>query len=168
VNVDLHTQWQERAAEFQALVAARYANTSEAELDAAAQQAGDWEFFASRYQVASLERDLARLGLQWLSVEQQNNSRDALRRIREICESCRDLYTAMQAVLVTHQSLPRSNLALAIKTFRPDLASMSADDVVGLLTAAWNGGLQGFEAVLRTRKNGRKTTTTLPWAQANE
>ncbi|MBV8123946.1 MAG: hypothetical protein JO370_07660, partial [Paucibacter sp.] len=80
LNVDLQAQWQERAAEFQMLVAARYANESEDKLDRAAEQADDLEFFKIRYQLTLLERDMARLGLQWLSVEQQNNSRDALRR----------------------------------------------------------------------------------------
>lgn len=62
----------------------------------------------------------------------------------------------MLAVLATHQELPRDMLAAAIKQFRPDLATYTAEDVVSLLTAIWNGGKSGFDAVLRTRANSPK------------
>ncbi len=94
--------------------------------------------------------------LAWLQPGCRATPAEALRRIQGLCAGWPDLYAAMFLVLATHQALPRDMLAAAIKQFRPDLDAFTRDDVVGLLTAIWNGGKSGFDAVLRTRANSPK------------
>ena len=94
--------------------------------------------------------------LAWLQPGHRAAPADALRRIQAFCAGWPDLYAAMFLVLATHQELPRDMLAAAIKQFRGDLDAYSRDDVVSLLTAIWNGGKSGFDAVLRTRANSPK------------
>lgn len=95
--------------------------------------------------------------LDWLAPDRPPRPAEALERIRLLCELAgSDLHRAMLLVLATHQELPRDMLAAAVKQFRPDLDPYSRDDVVGLLTAIWNGGKSGFDAVLRTRANSPK------------
>lgn len=67
------------------------------------------------------------------------------------------------AVQLTHAAVSRELLALAIKQFRRDAESLSSEDLQGLLAAAMNGGRQGFDAVLRTRKGGERQPVSLPW-----
>ncbi|KQW51522.1 MULTISPECIES: hypothetical protein [unclassified Roseateles] len=94
--------------------------------------------------------------LTWLQPGQRATPPEALRRIQALCAGRPDLFAAMFLVLATHQELPRDMLAAAIKQFRADLDAYSRDDVVSLLTAIWNGGKSGFDAVLRTRVNSPK------------
>jgi hypothetical protein len=94
--------------------------------------------------------------LAWLTPGHRAAPPDALRRIQQLCATWPDLHAAMFLVLATHQQLPRDMLAAAIKQFRPDLDAYSREDVIGLLTAIWNGGKSGFDAVLRTRANAPK------------
>jgi len=94
--------------------------------------------------------------LGWLLPGHRAAPVDALRRIQVLCIGWPDLYAAMFAVLATHQELPRDMLAAAIKQFRSDLDPYTREDVVSLLTALWNGGRSGFDAVLRTRANAPK------------
>lgn len=94
--------------------------------------------------------------LTWLQPGQRASPPEALRRIQMLCASRPDLFAAMLLVLATHQELPRDMLAAAIKQFRTDLDAYSRDDVISLLTAIWNGGRSGFDAVLRTRVNSPK------------
>ncbi|MGQ3054150.1 MAG: hypothetical protein ACT6S0_20410 [Roseateles sp.] len=104
--------------------------------------------------------------LTWLQPGQRATPPEALRRIQALCASRPDLFAAMFLVLATHQELPRDMLAAAIKQFRADLDSCSRDDVVGLLTAIWNGGKSGFDAVLRTRASSpRKAAAGLSWVK---
>lgn len=91
--------------------------------------------------------------LTWLTPAHQGTPAQALTRIRSICERVPDLYGAMMAVQFTHAQLPRDLMARAIRQFRPDAASLGPQDIAGLLAAGWNGGRQGFDAVLRTRKD---------------
>lgn len=92
----------------------------------------------------------------WLVPGHRATPAEALRRIHGLCAAWPDLYAAMFVVLATHQELPREVLAAAIKQFRPDLDAYTREDVVGLLTAVWNGGKSGFDAVLRTRAGAPK------------
>ncbi|MBI3350424.1 MAG: hypothetical protein HY020_24900 [Burkholderiales bacterium] len=94
--------------------------------------------------------------LDWLLPGHRPAPPEALRRIQALCAAWPDLHAAMFVVLATHQELPRDMLAAAIKQFRPDLDPYSREDVVSLLTAIWNGGRSGFDAVLRTRANSPK------------
>ena len=94
--------------------------------------------------------------LAWLQPGQRAAPTEALRRIQVLCGSRPDLFSAMFLVLATHQELPRDMLAAAIKQFRSDLEAYTRDDVVSLLTAVWNGGKSGFDAVLRTRAGSPK------------
>jgi hypothetical protein len=102
--------------------------------------------------------------LDWMLPGHRPAPADALRRIQALCLGWPDLYAAMFLVLATHQSLQRDMLAAAIKQFRPDLEAYSREDVVSLLTAIWNGGKSGFDAVLRTRANSPKRSAAgLSW-----
>jgi len=94
--------------------------------------------------------------LAWLLPGHRGAPAQALRRIQALCGAWPDLYAAMFLVLASHQELPRDMLAAAIKQFRGDLDAYTRDDVVSLLTAIWNGGKSGFDAVLRTRANSPK------------
>lgn len=104
--------------------------------------------------------------LAWLQPGHRATPAEALKRIQTLCAAWPDLHAAMFAVLATHQELPRDMLAAAIKQFRPDLAAYTADDVVSLLTAIWNGGKSGFDAVLRTRSaSPKKGTGAFSWVK---
>ena len=104
--------------------------------------------------------------LAWLQPGQRAAPPEALRRIQVLCCSRPELFAAMLLVLATHQELPRDMLAAAIKQFRADLDVYSRDDVVSLLTAIWNGGKSGFDAVLRTRANSpRKGVSGFSWVK---
>ncbi len=92
----------------------------------------------------------------WLLPGHRATPHDALARIQRLCGGWTDLYAAMFVVLASNQGLPREVLAAAIKQFRTDLEPYTRDDVVSLLTAIWNGGKSGFDAVLRTRANAPK------------
>lgn len=94
--------------------------------------------------------------LDWLMPGHRPAPADALKRIQALCGAWPDLHAAMFIVLATHPGLPREVLAVALKQFRPDLEAYSREDVGSLLTAVWNGGKSGFDAVLRTRANAPK------------
>jgi hypothetical protein len=94
--------------------------------------------------------------LDWLLPGHRAAPAEALKRIQTLCGAWPDLYAVMFLVLACHQELPRDMLAAAIKQFRADLDAYSREDVIGLLTAIWNGGKSGFDAVLRTRANSPK------------
>jgi len=89
--------------------------------------------------------------LAWLLPGHRTAPAEALKRIQVLCGAWPDLHAAMLVVLASHQELPRDMLAAAIKQFRPDLDAYTREDVISLLTAIWNGGRSGFDAVLRTR-----------------
>jgi hypothetical protein len=102
--------------------------------------------------------------LAWLQPRQRVAPAEALRRIQALCSARPDLFAAMFLVLATHQDLPRDMLAAAIKQFRADLDAYTREDVVSLLTAIWNGGRSGFDAVLRTRAGApKKGAAGLSW-----
>ncbi|MCY4755706.1 hypothetical protein [Pelomonas aquatica] len=103
--------------------------------------------------------------LAWLQPGHRAAPAEALKRIQALCTAWPDLHAAMFVVLATHQELPRDMLAAAIKQFRTDLDAYSREDVVGLLTAVWNGGKSGFDAVLRTRANAPKKGGGLSWVK---
>ncbi|MCF8205540.1 MAG: hypothetical protein K9J82_10705 [Methylotenera sp.] len=107
------------------------------------------------------ERDLP----DWLLPAHRVTPADALRRIQALCAAWPDLHAAMFVVLATHQALPREVLAVALKQFRPDLEAYTREDVTSLLTAVWNGGKSGFDAVLRTRANSPKRGGNLSWVK---
>lgn len=103
--------------------------------------------------------------LDWLAPEHRAAPADALARIRFLCERHADLHGAMLAVQATHQALPREILAAAVRQFRRDTDALSQEDVAGLFTALWNGGKQGFDTVLRTRKTGERRPMAMPWVK---
>jgi hypothetical protein len=103
--------------------------------------------------------------LGWLLPGHRAAPAEALRRIQLLCGAWPDLHAAMFTVLATHQELPRDMMAAAIKQFRPDLEPYTREDVVGLLTALWNGGRSGFDAVLRTRANAPKKVGGFSWVK---
>lgn len=103
--------------------------------------------------------------LAWLKPGHRAAPADAVPRIQALCQDWADLYAAMFIVLATHQELPRDVLAAAIKQFRSDLDVYTRDDVVSLLTAIWNGGRSGFDAVLRTRANSPRGGGGLSWVK---
>lgn len=101
--------------------------------------------------------------LDWLAPNHRAAPADALVRIRRLCELHPDLHGAVLAVMATHPAVPREILAAALKQFRRDADALSQDDVMGLLTALWNGGRQAFDTVLRTRKTAERRAAALPW-----
>lgn len=102
----------------------------------------------------------------WISPSHRASPGDALARIRIICDMCgADLHRAMLLVMATHQAVPKEILAAAVKQFRRDLDAHSREDVAGLFTALWNGGQQGFQSVLRTRKNSDRKAGGLSWVK---
>ena len=104
--------------------------------------------------------------LAWLLPGHRATPAEALCRIQRLCADWPDLYAAMFLVLGAHQALPRDVLAAAIKQFRPDLDAYTREDVVSLLTAIWNGGKSGFDAVLRTRASSpKKGAGALSWVK---
>jgi len=104
--------------------------------------------------------------LGWLLPGYRAAPAEALRRIQALCTAWPDTHAAMLAVLATHQELPRDMLAAAIKQFRPDLDAYTREDVASLLTAIWNGGKSGFDAVLRTRAgSAKKSAGGLSWVK---
>ncbi len=101
--------------------------------------------------------------LAWLLPGHRAAPAEALRRIHTLCAAWPDLHAALFVAMATHQELPRDMLAAAVKQFRSDLDPYSREDVVSLLTAIWNGGKSGFDAVLRTRANSPKKGNNLSW-----
>jgi len=111
-------------------------------------------------------RDAELDSLDWLLPGHRAAPAEALKRIQALCAAWPDLHSAMLVVLATHQELPRDMLAAAIKQFRSDLDAYTREDVVSLLTAIWNGGRSGFDAVLRTRANSpRKGGGGFSWVR---
>lgn len=111
---------------------------------------------------------LAALG--WMAPDHRAPPAQALPRLRAICTLCPDLFDAVLLAVATHRGLPRELLAQALKPMRRELDALSIEDVTGLLTAAWNGGRQGFDAVLRTRARGerRGAAAAMPWATTDD
>lgn len=99
----------------------------------------------------------------WVLPGGQGTPAEALERIRLICLGGGDLFSTLLILLATHQAVPREQLAAAAQRFRPDLADLKAADVHALLTAIWNGGWQGFDAVLRSRRKAERRAGGLPF-----
>lgn len=88
---------------------------------------------------------------------------EAIPRIAALCRAWPDAYMALFCVLATHQGLPREVLAAAVLRFRPDLADLSRDDLVGLMASIVNAGRQGFDAVLRSRRKSDRKAAAAMW-----
>jgi hypothetical protein len=99
----------------------------------------------------------------WVLPGPHGDPASCLQRIRYICQRNPDLYAAVATVVATHQGVPRDRLAEALRMNRAELQAHAVEDLVNLLKAAWNGGRDGFEAVLRTRKNSERKTGALPF-----
>lgn len=151
------------------LAAERYEDGADPRrIDELAAQAGDVEFLLARVRYLEAERSRAQFDVRWIAPEGAVTPRDALPRIRAICTLFPDLFSAVFAVLATHQGVPRQALAAAIKTFRSDTAALSEADVAGLVAGLWNSGREGFESILRTRKGGRSKAGAPAWAKADD
>lgn len=103
--------------------------------------------------------------LAWMLPGTPQGPAEVLPRVQAVCAAVPDLFAAMFLLLATHQGLPRELLAAATKQFRSDLDDLSRDDVVALYTALLNGGRQGFDAVLRSRRKGERKTGGLSWVK---
>lgn len=116
-------------------------------------------------QVASAVFDMA-----WMSPSYRPTPGEALPRIQALCRMHDDLFPALLAVVATHTGMRREILADVLRQIRPELQGFSRDDVAGMLVALHNGGRQGFEAVLRTRRQAagpKVINSALPWASAD-
>ncbi len=109
----------------------------------------------------------ARPELGWLRPGEHGSPSDVVARIGSICHGIPNLFGAMLAVLGTHQGLPRGIVAAAIKQFRRDLDDLTREDTESLLIAIWNGGQQGFDAVMRSRRRSERKASALPWASSD-
>ena len=98
----------------------------------------------------------------WVVPGQHGTPFQALSRIGLICNAMADPFSAMFAVLATHQGVAKDMLALSILQFRSDLADLGHDGVAALLTGILNGGRSGFDAVLRSRRKSERKVTALP------
>jgi hypothetical protein len=99
----------------------------------------------------------------WLLPRHALSPADSLRRICWICRQVPDLFEAVLLVCATHQGVPRASLAAAIKRYHPAVAGLSVEDVQGLVNGLLNGGRDGLEAVLRSRKNGARRQSPMPF-----
>lgn len=108
--------------------------------------------------------------LAWMAPGHRSGPAEALPRIRAMSGLCPDLFDAMLMVVATHRGVPVPHLAAALKAARPEPAELQQPDVEGLVTATWNGGRQGFDAVWRTRqKAGRRSAAAaMPWSTTDD
>lgn len=156
----------ELEAALDAMVQERYNQAeSDEEADAQALQAQDGEYLQTRIRCLEALLNAANNEVEWIGPAARSTPGQALRRIKALCGRFPDLYSAMAVVAATHPTVSREMLAMAIKQFRRDTESLSKEDVMGLLVSIVNGGSQGFEAVLRTRKNSERKTASLPWGK---
>lgn len=136
------------------------------EVEQQAVAAGDTDYLLARLRLCEAERDAAQLHLVWLDPSRPGSPKESLARIQALCSRWEDLYEALQSVSATHPQVSRELLARAVKQCRKDVEAYSVEDLVGLMVAAWNGGRHGFDAVLRTRKQGaRRATSSVPWGR---
>lgn len=138
----------------------------EAEMQALA--AKDCEYLMTRIRCLELSLKAADDDLAWIGPTARSSPGQSLRRIKALCGRYPDLFSAMQAVAVTHPGVSREMLAMAIKQFRRDAEAYTQEDLVGLLTCVTNGALQAFEAVLRTRKGADRKAAALPWGKSTD
>jgi hypothetical protein len=103
--------------------------------------------------------------LEWLGPAYRAAPAEALDRIRQICAMHTELFGAVFVVLATHHGLPLEILAVAVKQYRADTEALTRDDVVSLMVATRNGGRQGFDAVLRTRRGVPRGAGAMSWVK---
>ena len=99
----------------------------------------------------------------WLLPRRQEDPAICLRRIRWLCQQVPDLFEALLLVCATHQGVPRPSLAAAVQRFHPALAGMPAEDALSVVNGLLNGGRDGMEAVLRSRKGAARRSTSMPF-----
>ncbi|NDY89577.1 hypothetical protein [Ideonella livida] len=132
----------------------------------AAMAAGDIEYLATRLALAEGQLQAERLDLVWMAPGQAPNPREVMRRLQAICRHRSGLFDAVVTAAVTHPGVPPERLAQALLACRPDLAPYPLEDVTSLVKASLNGGRDGFEAVLRTRKSSdRKVAGGFSWVK---
>lgn len=160
-------QWQSR---LDRLTADRYPEQSFGAADAREQAlaAGDAEYLACCLALTDARAQSDGLDWPWLSRGHRASPRDTLRRIQAVCRQVPELYAAMLTLMATQPALDRLKLAQAARRFRSDLEAYTDEDVKGLLTAAWVGGKEGFEAVLRTRRKAAPAKVAMGWAVGAE
>lgn len=108
---------------------------------------------------------VARSDVDWVLPGNHGTPTDALARISVLCQGIPDLFIALWTVMATHQGLPRELLAMAVLQQRLDVQDLGKDGLVALMTAIVNGGRQGFDAVLRSRRKSERRNNPLPWAR---
>lgn len=152
------------------LLTERYgAEVEPAAADERAAQAADCEYLLARVRFLAADRERAGCDLRWMSPSGRGSAKHVMRRIRSICESLPDLFSAMAVVVLTHQDVPRQVLAAAVRQFRPDAAKLAQEDALGLLTSIWNGARQSFDAVLRARRSAeRRASAVMPLSRNDD
>ena len=75
------------------------------------------------------------------------------------------VFVTWVTTFVDEKGEPVGRQTFRILKFRPDLEAYTREDVTSLLTAVWNGGKSGFDAVLRTRANSPKRAGSLSWVK---
>ena len=101
----------------------------------------------------------------WVLPGNHGSPAEALARIGLLCQSFPDLFTALWTVMATHQGLPRELLALAVLQQRPDVADLGKEGLTALMVAIANGGRQGFDAVLRSRRKSERKANAFSWVR---
>jgi hypothetical protein len=112
----------------------------------------------------STSEEEARRDVEWTLPGSRPTPAQARARTGVVCAGTPELFNGVFVVAATHRQVSREILAMAVKQFRPDVADLERDDVAALITAIWNGGRQGFDAVLRSRRRGERKSMPLPWA----
>lgn len=102
------------------------------------------------------------LDVHWALPGQHGTPTEALARIGALCHGIPDLFTALWIVMATHQGLPKELLATAVLQQRSDVGDLGKDGLVALMTAIVNGGRQGFDAVLCSRRKSERKATGFP------
>jgi hypothetical protein len=147
----------------------RYAEAADiADACARAEQRADAEFLALRVQCLEAALADGAREVAWMAPGVRSAPAQVLRRVKALCAQHDSLFPALFIIAATHPGTPREMLVKAIKQFRRDADAFSESDLTSLLVSAGNGGLQGFEAVLRTRKNAARKASTLPWGGSAE
>ncbi|MFY7865486.1 hypothetical protein [Roseateles sp.] len=168
-SIKQHQTLPELEAALATMVHERYFEAeSDTEAESQAFEARDCEYLMTRIRCLELSLKAADEDLAWIGPGAKSSPAQSLRRIKALCGRYPDLFSAMQAVVVTHPGVSRDMLAMAVKQFRRDADAYSQEDVVGLLTCVTNGALQAFEAVLRTRKGADRKAASLPWGKSTD
>ena len=101
----------------------------------------------------------------WIIPGNHGTPAEALARIGVLCQGMPDLFLVLWTIMATHHGLPKELLAMAVLQQRNDVGDLGKEGLVALMTAIVNGGRQGFDAVLRSRRKSERKAAGFPWTR---